>query len=41
MYTSSRPHFGGSGGGALDAWSLLLLAPLVWLSLSGRFRKVS
>jgi Ca-activated chloride channel family protein len=41
MYTSSRSHFGGSGGGALDAWSLLLLAPLVWLSFSSRLRKAS
>jgi Ca-activated chloride channel homolog len=38
MYTSSRPHFGsgGHGGGALDAWWLLLLLPLAWLSLSRR-----
>jgi Ca-activated chloride channel family protein len=43
MYSSPRPHFGGGGhgGGALDGWSLLLLLPLVWLSISGRFRKVS
>ncbi len=42
MYSSNRPHFGGGhGGGALDGWSLLLLLPLVWLSLSGRARKVS
>jgi Ca-activated chloride channel family protein len=32
MYTSNRPsHSGGSG--ALDAWFLLLLIPLAWLSL--------
>lgn len=42
MYSSPRPHFGGGGhgGGALDGWSLLLLLPLVWLSLSGRARRV-
>ncbi len=40
MYTSSRPSFGGggSGGGALDAWSLLLLLPLVWVTWSMRKR---
>jgi Ca-activated chloride channel family protein len=37
-YTGSRPHFGGSGGGALDGWSLLLLLPLVWLTLVSRRR---
>ena len=31
MYTSSRASH--SGGGALDAWTLLLLLPLVWLVL--------
>ena len=31
MYRSSRASH--SGGGALDAWSLLLLLPLVWLVL--------
>ncbi|MEJ2466441.1 MAG: VIT and VWA domain-containing protein [Candidatus Thiodiazotropha sp.] len=43
MYSSPRPHFGGGshGGGALDGWSLLLLLPLVWLSLSARSRKVA
>jgi Ca-activated chloride channel family protein len=38
MYTGSRPSFGGggSGGGALDAWALLLLLPLVWVTWSTR-----
>jgi Ca-activated chloride channel family protein len=30
MYSSSRPSH--SGGGALDAWTLLLLLPAVWLA---------
>ncbi len=34
MYKSSRPSH--SGGGALDAWSLLLLLPIVWLTLRQR-----
>lgn len=33
MYQSSRPSHSGGGSGALDAWFLLLLAPLVWLGL--------
>jgi Ca-activated chloride channel family protein len=41
MYSSNRPHFGGSGGGALDGWSLILLLPLLWLTLSGRLRKAA
>jgi Ca-activated chloride channel family protein len=35
MYTSSRPSF---GGGALDAWSLLLLLPLAWVAITARKR---
>lgn len=35
MYQKSRPSFG-HGGGALDAWSLLLLLPLVWLLVRRR-----
>jgi len=34
MYSSGRASH--SGGGALDAWTLLLLLPLVWLSLQRR-----
>jgi len=34
MYTSSRPSH--SGGGALDAWTLLLFLPLVWLTFHRR-----
>lgn len=34
MYSSNRPSH--SGSGALDVWSLLLLAPLLWLSLNRR-----
>jgi len=34
MYNSSRPSH--SGGGALNAWSLLLLLPIVWLTLRQR-----
>ncbi len=30
MYQKSRPSFG-KGGGGLDAWSLLLFLPLLWL----------
>lgn len=42
MYSTSRPHYGaGSGGGALDVWSLLLLLPLAWLTLPRRQRKGS
>ncbi len=42
MYTGSRPSFGGgSGGGALDAWSLLLLLPLVWVAWSSRRRSLA
>lgn len=41
MYNTPRPHFGGgSGGGALDPWSLLLLLPLVWLTLNRRRRSL-
>ncbi|WP_456406425.1 VIT and vWA domain-containing protein [Thiolapillus sp.] len=35
MYQNSRPSFS-RGGGALDAWSLLLLLPLVWLVVRRR-----
>ena len=35
MYQTPRPSFG-KGGGALDAWSLLLLLPLLWLVVRGR-----
>ena len=35
MYQKSRPSFG-HGGGALDAWSLLLFLPLVWLMVRRR-----
>ena len=35
MYQTTRPSFG-KGGGALDAWSLLVLLPLVWLVLHRR-----
>jgi len=31
MYSSNRASH--SGGGALDAWTLLLFLPLVWLTL--------
>jgi Ca-activated chloride channel family protein len=43
MYTSSRPSFGGggSGGGALDPWSLLLLLPLAWVAWSSRKRQLA
>jgi Ca-activated chloride channel family protein len=43
MYTSSRPSFGGggSGGGALDPWTLLLLLPLAWVAWSSRKRPVA
>ena len=34
MYSSSRASH--SGGGALDAWTLLLLLPLVWLTMRRR-----
>jgi len=34
MYLSSRASH--SGGGALDAWTLLLLLPLVWLTTGRR-----
>jgi Ca-activated chloride channel family protein len=34
MYSSSRASH--SGGGALDAWTLLLFLPLVWLTLRRR-----
>ena len=38
MYTSSRAsHSGGSG--ALDAWTLLFLLPLVWLTWQRRHRR--
>lgn len=35
MYQKSRPSFS-KGGGALDAWTLLLLLPLVWLVMRQR-----
>ncbi len=35
MYQNPRPSFG-KGGGALDAWSLLLLLPLAWLMMRRR-----
>ena len=40
MYPTTRPSFGGggSGGGALDPWSLLLLLPLAWVVISTRRR---
>ena len=34
MYTSNRADH--SGGGALDAWTLLFLLPLLWLTLRRR-----
>lgn len=39
MFNSKRPSYGGgSGGGALGPWSLLVLLPLVWLVAAGRRR---
>jgi hypothetical protein len=31
MYSSNRASHSGSGSGALDAWTLLLLSPLAWI----------
>jgi len=39
MYSSSRASHS-SGGGALDAWTLLLLLPLVWLTWQHRHPSV-
>ena len=39
MYKSPRPSF--SGGGALDAWTLVLLLPLIWLGWRQRRPAVS
>ena len=39
MYKSPRPSF--SGGGALDAWTLVLLLPLIWLGWRQRRLAVS
>ncbi|MGE4544005.1 MAG: VIT and VWA domain-containing protein [Pedobacter sp.] len=36
MFTSPRSSFGGGGGGALDLWYGLLLAPLAALRLTGQ-----
>ena len=36
MYSSNRPSHSGSGSGALDPWTVLLLLPIAWISwLSG------
>jgi Ca-activated chloride channel family protein len=32
MYSSSRPSHSGSGSGALDGWTLLLVLPVAWLA---------
>ena len=40
MYSSNRPSHGGSGGGALDPWTVLLLLPLAWVAwLAGLWRE--
>jgi Ca-activated chloride channel family protein len=40
MYSSNRPSHGGSGGGALDPWAVLLLLPLAWVAwLAGLWRE--
>jgi len=39
MYSSNRP--GHSGGGALDAWTLLFLLPLVWFTWRRRYTRES
>ena len=37
MYSSNRASHSGSGSGALDAWTLLLLLPLAWLTWRRRY----
>jgi Ca-activated chloride channel family protein len=40
MYSANRPSHGGSGGGALDPWAVLLLLPLAWFAwLAGLWRE--
>ncbi len=41
MSSSKRPSYSRSGGGALDAWSLLLLLPLVWFTRRRQSGKAS
>lgn len=42
MFNSNRPSYsGGSGGGALDPWTMLVLLPLVWLAVVNRRRTPS
>lgn len=42
MFNSNRPSYsGGSGGGALDPWTMLVLLPLVWLAVVNRRRAPS
>lgn len=38
MYSSNRASHSGSGSGALDAWTLLLLSPLAWFLWRRRYR---